>query len=461
MQITYWEGFSKRKNSTKQPSGAGTTIDVHLKEDTSREHPSFQLSGHNYNMNYVQAFGDYYFVEDIISLSNGISEVVCTMDPMATYKSSIGSTQALIEYTSTSSKITIPDPRNRPTTNVFEEVNTLLDLGNYGFHTTDNFIIGVAGGSLGVTYYMVDPTELKQIFDKIFDTTFWGSVENQFYNFADCLVTCFRVPYTPDGLSGNTSIYIAGQDTGAVGKTFNKYRSIPLTACDLIYPSGSQYSLGQNYLDFEPYTTGTLYLPFVGVVPLDLGICSYNRAMNIGAVIDQYTGDIVYTVSNTSGDYVSTYSGNFAAEVPISSQHANAMGAATGAVSAIGGLAAAGIGAVAGNAAAIAGGLAAAAGSGIGAAASMAVHSQVNGSMSSCLGSQVGLIAKATILTREPAEPTLTVFQASSGMPFFQVDTISLVSGYVKCWNASVNCAATPADKDIINDYLNSGFYYE
>ena len=69
MNIYVWSNFTKKRNSTLQPTG-GTSKTVHLKEQTSIEKPSFILAEPMPNYNYVQAFGNYYFVTDIINLKS-------------------------------------------------------------------------------------------------------------------------------------------------------------------------------------------------------------------------------------------------------------------------------------------------------------------------------------------------------------------------------------------------------
>ena len=70
---------------------------VNLKEGTSIEKPTFLLRGDLFSCNYVQAFNHYYFVDDIKSVRNGLTEIDCSMDVLATFKTEIGSYNALIE----------------------------------------------------------------------------------------------------------------------------------------------------------------------------------------------------------------------------------------------------------------------------------------------------------------------------------------------------------------------------
>lgn len=73
MEIIVYNGFSKRINSTKRPSG-GTTINVALKSPTSVITPTFRLTGFNTAWNYVQWGNRYYFVDNIVILTNDIAE---------------------------------------------------------------------------------------------------------------------------------------------------------------------------------------------------------------------------------------------------------------------------------------------------------------------------------------------------------------------------------------------------
>ena len=47
------------------------------------------------------------------------------------------------------------------------------------------------------------------------------------------------------------------------------------------------------------------------------------------------------------------------------------------------------------------------------------------------------------------------------GRPVGEVDSISSHSGYIQCDNASVSMPGTATEKDRVNSYLNSGFFYE
>ena len=92
MKIQYWTAVLKEKNSTFQPSH-GTEIEVKLKENTSLMNPVFIITKNIHELIRYVYWVDtsrYYFVDDVVSVTNTISEVHCSVDVLATYKTYIG-----------------------------------------------------------------------------------------------------------------------------------------------------------------------------------------------------------------------------------------------------------------------------------------------------------------------------------------------------------------------------------
>ena len=88
--------FSKKENSTKQPSGSATkTISCVLKETTSIINPiliiydTSALNPYNLNYCYIATFGRYYYVNDWAYIV-GQWECNCEVDAMASFKTEIG-----------------------------------------------------------------------------------------------------------------------------------------------------------------------------------------------------------------------------------------------------------------------------------------------------------------------------------------------------------------------------------
>lgn len=92
---------NKPINSTKQSmDSSSVTLSCKLKEPCSMQSPVFKVQGLTKTVAYNFAtFGSrYYWVDDIVYLTNDIQEVHCHLDPMATYKAAIGATKAFIKY---------------------------------------------------------------------------------------------------------------------------------------------------------------------------------------------------------------------------------------------------------------------------------------------------------------------------------------------------------------------------
>ena len=465
MNITVWSNFSKRINSTKQPAAnTGTIKTVLLKDATDIEAPVFELNTVDFSINYVQAFGHYYFC-DVRNLDGSRSEIVCTMDHLATYKDQIKAYSGLVEYTSSSSNVLITDPRNKPTMEI-ESISSYVSTG-LDLSITGAYILGVvsknASSPLGSTaFYYVSPGNMQALCAAAFDHNFLDNLRNEFTNPMDSIISCIWLPFANFGTSGccgtPENIYLGSYDTGVLGAPIiNRNLSKTGISVPITFPT-----TGKTYLQKSPYSTGTMYLPFVGSVPLDVDMVADSKALAFDIYVDVLTGDMMYRgmVSDGLADkMINTYSGNCATKVPISAYSYDAAGVVGGALAIAGGIAGAAFGP--GGAAA---GATLAAGV-VGGAATMIksteVHTMINGSVSSAVAANLGSQIIVTVITNKPVETNLTAYKTKHGMPYFKVATLSSLSGYIQCADASVEIPGTAAEKTAVNGYLNSGFYLE
>ena len=107
---------SKKLNSTSQ-TFTGTQLTCRLKNPTSLHDPVFEVAGltDGAMYNYASYGSRYYWVDDVIQATNTISEVHCHLDPLATFKSAITGTSALVIYgDSTNWSKLIDDTRLQP-----------------------------------------------------------------------------------------------------------------------------------------------------------------------------------------------------------------------------------------------------------------------------------------------------------------------------------------------------------
>ena len=467
MKIQFATGFFKRKNSTLRPTAAQLTeIDAYLKDDCSILNPVFDVQGVPDNVSYIYVpdFARYYFVSDVVHVTKDRIDIHCTVDVLASYKSQIGALNANVEYAASSTNVLVTDPRNSPTFKIDEAVSTGFDLTSYNFTTSPStYIVGTVTDN-GIKYCIMSESELETVCSTIYTTDFVQSLTNVIYDMKNIIASCIAIPYNPTktvlvgGLMvGNTQLLSPAYYVDNRMVHVLQGVTVSVTFPD---PGGLGY---HSYLDHAPYTTGSLYLPYVGVVPLDLDVIAEDQQFIVDMYLDICTGDMVYRLSKITGDYIATYQGNCATQIPVSGTSLNnPMGALASGISAIGGVAQSIAGIASGNAALVGGGVANLAGSAMGMTQSLSLHTQVNGCISSAIGSQVGSVGKVMIYKRRPTEYNVnSAFKYISGLPYFKAATIGSLSGYVKCSGASVPINGYDAERDAVNGYLNSGFYYE
>lgn len=107
----------KKINSTSRSYTVSATMSCRLKEPCSMQAPVFKVQGLTKGQlfNYCEFESRYYWVDDVIYLTNNIQEIHCRLDVLATYKTDIGNTYAYIEYGDAAHwQRDIDDPRFSP-----------------------------------------------------------------------------------------------------------------------------------------------------------------------------------------------------------------------------------------------------------------------------------------------------------------------------------------------------------
>ena len=481
MQVLAYKRFTKRINSTKRPDpteggDAHDILWVFLKKDCSLQNPIFeltitdQLNHPEFSYTYLEFNNRYYYVTDCIVQNSKICEIHCKHDPLATFRWYIEHTSAYVEYCADDRyyNASIPDTRMTMTTNVIKGSSSAQVLSN----SAGSYILNVAGNSysaqFGLTnFWEVSTYSLYQLAnwlynENILDQDYWKKLWQAPY---DSLIECHWVPWTVSGNGGN--IHIGEKDSGisADGLGYPTY-GLSTNTISLNIPS-----LYGDWRDYEPYSTLTLYLPFVGTSTIDRNKIKGESTMDIVVLKDACGGEIFYFIS--CGNYKQIASASVGVNVPVGQTTDNKVG---------------GIGKVLGGAAAVAGGLAATVGTGglaAPAAAAMvggvtaigsgymdyfSTESSGAGSVSG-LASGVGTVATASSYGSQYARLTQyahtfatypTSMRYIAGLPCFSVQTLGdLYHGYVKCSGASVSLEGYEGDKAVINTALNNGIYIE
>lgn len=461
MTIKYWTNFSKRKNSTKQPS-TGTDLVVKLKDECSIINPIFLSSTMPANTNYIYVadWNRYYFVTNVTYITNTIKEFSCEVDVLASYKSAIGSSVAHIAYSSTGYDPYIIDNRIAAQ----DVIKTDHDATASGLSSSGSYMLSVitdaSNGSQGAAaVYHLEPSYLNNLCANLFDTSVTSILANAFYDPFATIIKCFWIPV--DGATVDANCDASATITlnqSPISTTGRPVYGKQVNSAIVDLTPATSIAIPNRYGDFrdsQPFTSLSLYLPGIGLTDLNANDFSDSTNVNVLTRVDISTGDIIYWIYTDHGDVVKTVSFNGAVDIPLAHVSANSGGA----LSAIGGAITTGAAyMLTGNSTVFALGALSSATSAATAFNQRSVSLKGDVQGKSAYQDVTISLGVSQIVTEDPTDAN---YIATYGRPVGVAHAISNHSGYVQCDNASVNVGATSLEKDRINQYLNTGFYYE
>lgn len=453
MNATFYSGFSKRINSTKQPTG-GTSIDVKLKEQTSIDKPEFLLQGALPNYDYCQFDGRYYFVDDITSVANGLYLISCSLDHLATYKSYIGSYTCFVERSASQNDQYIIDNAISAEQRIVKaDVNTSALVN---FDATGCYIVRVVGKDAsegGVSNYVLSQAELQSLLTYSFDplnfpTEIEDDVIKTFFNPFQYIISVMWFPISKATVVGGGDDSSISLGWWSVTGLFSKLGSTGYTDVHVINLPTNYYS---DFRAYDPrFTQITLHIPGTGAIDLDPTLFSGGRSIRCETTVDYLTGNANTTIalwlSSSRVGTVATVQGQWG--VPIT------VGQLSGITDSITTVASGAVSALSGSAMGVV--------SGIGGMIEGAKN--ILSPTPSVLG---GAGNRSQITTKHSYSLSIRNYGSGEipntqyGRPLCKNVTLSSLSGFIKCAGASVDIPSLGKEKEVVNGYLNSGFYYE
>ena len=478
MTATFYH-FSKRNRSTKVPEGSGTTLNIDLKDSTSVVHPIIivqTIEAELFNYCFLSNFNRYYFISDWVYIK-GRWECSLTLDPLATYKTSILSTSASILYAAGSTK-NIADTR-------IPVIGNLLKAESYKALTGITFrdsglgaiILGITGkGSFGA-YLLANSMKVYDLIDGVdnwWTTTVsdtWDAFKQLIYGgtAGECLRSAMSMPILVDQTivsPGQSAENLVLGNYPCKDANDNAIQGYKIT--NPIIQSVTNIDIPWIYSDWRrasAYTAVTLYIPCLGCFSLPASTLYYDSSLDIEYAINVTSGDIAAQVKgHTSEIIVVNASGNIAMPAPYGSTGINTSKLTTSFVAGVGATAMGVASAVASGGltlpavAAIGGGLAAGASGTIEALGGTAQGSAGLGGGASHVLDPVCHVW----VTQKELTDTQANFNNIMGKPFMGVSTPGAFSGYVQTDGFQfANDFATSTEKDTINKLMDSGVYIE
>lgn len=203
--MTFYSNFSKRENSTKQPTG-GTEYNIAFKDNFSILGGKVLIS---LGLISAQAFKEalfsnyYYFVTDAVTVTNDVTELTLALDYLATYRSNIAAYRGLI---------TRCPSGNVDTNNVYKD-DKVQPLSDYIVREKTIHLVNISNNlcyqvrfkstHLNEIYFMT-PSALTDLADQLDD------ILASLFSLGDAVESVSAVPISIDKIVGqNTNtIYI-------------------------------------------------------------------------------------------------------------------------------------------------------------------------------------------------------------------------------------------------------------
>lgn len=468
--------LTKKRNSTLVPSGTGSfSLSVTLNDgNTSLLSPSIRVvipSDAILQCNYchITKFSRYYYIDDWIYNADGTWTAVCSVDPLASWKTAIISSPGYIgraESSTLANQYALDT--FYPSTNLHTTHRQTIDTGMYGSPLLGTFVIGVMSKespNLGaISYYAIQRDQLAVMMSNMMATagstvanwenldSITGDVLKTIVNPIQYITSCKWFPFAISGISYNTAISLGGWTTGANGakiQSMQRSFSGDLTISDL-----------PGFLDYPPYARYTFISPVFGTFELDGTIISANK--NITWTIDANiaTGGAVLTVKSYRQSGESRYlyelfrtSTMLAIDVPLTQLGTNYVGLAKTAINTVAGAAdwSKWVSTPGSQVANIANGLID--------AATMALSPAVQ----STGGSVGGFVFDVGLMyVQQVRYGTVDHSAVTFGLPVKKyVANLTGTTGFVQYDVSLFNGACTSTEKDQIIGYLEGGVYIE
>lgn len=329
-----------------------------------------------------------------------------------------------------------------------------VDSTGGGTGTGDNFSDDVIQTPPNITTisafngnYAMTLSQLNEFSDYLWNSTFINDVKLLFNNPAEGVVSCKMFPFSfsvhdNTHLSSSTFVKVGNVTTTASGrKLTNDY--------NCIFEMGS-VKIDEYYgsaMDYEPYTTIQIYLPYIGVKDISTNDVM-NKTINVKYVIDIISGACISEIW-VDTKLLYTFDGKIGVDIPINS---------TNAAQISGNLLKTGVGAVTGLVAS-GGNPLVMAGTALSTAKSVSNNQfHINkGNVGSAMAGFY-LPQNPYLIINKPLQSLASSFGATHGFPCNVTKTLSALTGYTECETPVLNgISATAEEQQQIKNLLETG----
>lgn len=460
MTVTFYKDFKKKKNSTKRPTG-GTSFNAKLKQPTSMKSPILVIASTDFDYNYASFGGRYYYIHDVVSVNNSMSEYHLTLDVLATYKDDIGASSNYVLRSSALSDGEVIDTFY-PTVPKAERVETLI-TGNIWTKITPftgSYIVGIASGlsgaSNGISYYKMSANQFASLRDFMFNSAWLSAdeiteeLQKQLVNPLQYITSIMYMPFEVSTAGIEVNVKFGWWESTVSGELLSNTDRTRTIIGSVTVPRHPQSATRGNFLNGSPFSEHVLNLYNWCNIPINSNyfMTSATTTLEIFITTDIFTGVGELRITDSNARILYKSSVQVGLTVPLNYTQTNYVDGAIQFIKS----------ATQMSAAAINGDI-------------INTITGVGGICDAVSNAMPTLIGKGTECSTAcySVEPTLvsTFYtlvdedNVSNGRPLCKVKTINTLSGYIKCANAKVESSADFEEQLTIIYYMNGGFFYE
>ena len=344
MIITFW-AFDKRSNSTKRPDMAlGSGLNCQLKDDCSIIAPVLEIRAMPENLTplwnycFIPPFSRYYFINNW-TWKNGIWEIECVEDVLASFKMQIGNMSEYVVRAASEADGSIID-MEYPTT-ALTEVHSRILTNIFPMAKSwaqGYWVIGVINNNSqaaqgAVTYYQMTAAQMATLKAYMMSDNFIQDIGldlpevaavlpsellKTMYDPFKYIASCVWVPmdfsYIPSGFKTLENVSF-GWWTPEPGEGESPIQGYRINANG--YITTQNYTVNLEYhpqriergmfTDHSPFTDRMLYYPCFGSIPLNDDSINGSDRIRLDLTVDSVFGDAVLEVFHErliSGDYL-------------------------------------------------------------------------------------------------------------------------------------------------------------
>jgi hypothetical protein len=268
--------FSKRKNSTKRPTGQGTEVPCLLKSATTFQKPTFILQKPMNDMlqfNYAKWADHYYFIDSTTSINAGQTEISCTEDVLATYKNEISNYTCFIERSSNQTTLA-NDTMYIPTNDWVLSTRNVMHKEKIMTSTySQQYIIRVVSRT-GVASYYINGDQLNNLLDYMytesnFTDVITDAITKLMFDPFKYIVDLKWIPFVDSAFnnSNDEAIQLGFWDSGVTAKRIDEDTVVNFSYS--FYFDNPLYAITDFRYYSPSFSNYFIKLPFIGVVALN------------------------------------------------------------------------------------------------------------------------------------------------------------------------------------------------